>query len=143
MSVVKESICGNKRFRSCDVVNSKCVNCGTSFVKIGDSIKCNCYECNTIGIHKVKVVWNDGTIKAICKNCLDNDESISDLYGKFVGEWVMYESVKGLDGIFKEDKTFTNQQMTERLNSIVDKIAILPKEQLKTFLRGVHGSVER
>ena len=137
MSVIKESICGNKRFRSCDVSNGKCINCGTSFVKKGDLIKSKCQECNTVGKHEVTDVWRDGNFRTTCKNCLDNDKAISDLYGKFVGEWVMYENIYG------QDKSFNNEEMTERLNSIVDKIAILPKDQLKTFLRGVHGGIER
>lgn len=136
MSIVKESVCGNKHFRSCDVDNGKCVNCGTSYLKKGDFIKSKCQECSSLGKHKVVTIW-DGDFRTTCKNCLDNDIAISDLYGNFVGEWVMYEHLEG------QDKTFTNDQMTERLNSIVDKIAVLPKDQLKTFLRGVHGGIER
>ena len=137
MSIIKESVCGNKHFRSCDVVNHKCKNCGTSYIKKGDWIKTKCYECNLVGIHKVNTVWNDGNFRATCKNCLDNDDSISKLYGKFVSEWVMYEHKNG------EDISFTNEQMTDRLNSIIDKIVILPKDQLKTFLRGIHRGIER
>ena len=84
MSIVKESVFGNKHFRSCDVVNHKCKNCGTSYIKKGDWIKTKCYECNLVGIHKVNTVWNDGNFRATCKNCCSSSFVVRILCSSFV-----------------------------------------------------------
>lgn len=133
MSQITENICKNKQFYKCVVENGKCVNCKKSYVKEGDMFNGKCWKCGKISLAKVNHVYYSGEIRVYCESCTTNMKLNEDLYSIYVSEDIFYDG----------RKEFSNDEITERLNDLVEKISSLPKEQLKTFLRDVHGTIER
>ena len=130
-TLMKDTVCGDQRFRACAVENSKCVNCGklfTELLKKGDWIKHKCWSCKELKNIKVQYTWSKSQIEGRCQECLDMDEAISPLMQDFV--WA-------------SESDLTNEEITEKEDKALDKIIKLPKEQLKEFLRRMNSGIER
>jgi len=128
--IMKETICGNQKFRACVVEDSKCMNCGklfTELLKKGDWINHKCWSCRELKNIQVQYVWGK-SIEGRCKECLAMDKVISPLMQDFV--WA-------------SDSDLTNEEITKKENSALNKIVKLPESQLKEFLRRMNSGIER
>jgi len=126
--IMKETICGNQKFRACVVDGHKCVNCNKVFfdlIKKGDFIEDKCWSCRKFGKIKVQYVWSH-QIEGRCKECRAMDNAIGQLFQDFV--WASETD----DGDYKDIE-----------EKALDKIVKLPKEQLKEFLRRMNSGIER
>lgn len=132
--IIQEKVCGNKQYIHCEVENHKCVHCGKFHnVSEGDFVDSKCEECKKSGMIKVETAYTSGDFYGYCDKCRHLNEAISDVSGKFQGEWVYYE----------DDHEFSTAEFNKRLDGLIDSISSLPKEQLKLFLKHIHRAVER
>jgi len=130
---MKETVCENQKFRACVVEDNKCVNCGnlfTELLKKGDWIKHKCWSCRELKNIQVQYVWGKKSpeIEGRCKECLAMDKAIGQLFQDFV--WA-------------SDRDLTNEEITRKENSSLNKIVKLPESQLKEFLRRMNSGIER
>lgn len=134
-------VCGNKKFRYCDVSNKtyKCVNCDKAFtdeLKNGQIITGDCDECGVQNVDiKIHTRYTDGGVLGDCLKCVTELEAITELYTDFRGEGYGYEN--------ENFNSFSNEKFVKDRNEALEKIASLPKDQLICFLRNIHGAVER
>lgn len=134
--LVQESVCGNKQFYKCQVEDGICVNCGKSYglsLNEGDVVKGTCDECGKSGEIVVNTIYKNGDFVGDCHVCTNAREKNRQLVGDFVGESVWVAS----------NGEMNNTNYYNNLNKLVDRVAELPKEELKVFLRRIHGVIER
>ncbi len=132
-TLMKDTVCGDQRFRSCAVENSKCVNCGKLFIELlkkGDWLKYKCWSCKEMKDIKIQYIWSKSQVEGRCQECMDMDKVISPLWEGFVDACEIHHE-KG------------NDEVTTIEEKALNKIVALPKEQLKEFLRRMNSGIER
>jgi len=149
--MIKERNCTDEKFRNCDSDPDThcCKNCGYSFgeeIKEGQEYTGECRLCDieqTVVCHGHGVSYNKETAShkggenhpyGTCHKCIKESKAIDSLYEKF------REGSYGYDDHYKN---YSQQKMVSEREDALEKIATLPKETIKHFLRSIYDIVER